>query len=182
MSARRMWLVAVYAGALLTVVAGPQSGALAKDRGFEVWLVDQSNTNGLTFGGTIYIYNGRDLTRRRPSNATPIDTVDLGAETSALCLTQTGANPVRPHMLAFNSTHTHAALSFGRERTRGDLRRPQQNVAGLFPHRSRRRRRAAGARYLADGGRSVPSRRQPAWQEARTDLHQLRPEYFRPGT
>jgi DNA-binding beta-propeller fold protein YncE len=38
--------------------------------------------------------------------------VDLSAETSSLCLSATGANPVRPHMLSFNSSHSHAVLSF----------------------------------------------------------------------
>ena len=99
---------------LLTVVLGCSLTALAHrdDDGFEVWLVDQSNTNGLTYGGTISIYDGRALTGRRPSTATPTDVLDLGDEVSALCLTATGANPVRPHMLVFNNRNTHAALSF----------------------------------------------------------------------
>lgn len=79
---------------------------------FEVWLVDQSNTNGLAYGGTIYIYDGGDLTDHNPSNAEPDRIINLGAETSQLCFNQTGANPVRPHMLMFNSTDTHTVLSF----------------------------------------------------------------------
>jgi hypothetical protein len=79
---------------------------------FEVWLVDQSNTNGLTYGGTIYVYDGRDLTDRNPSDAVPTDVINLGGETAQLCFNQTGANPVRPHMINFNSTETHAVLSF----------------------------------------------------------------------
>jgi hypothetical protein len=38
--------------------------------------------------------------------------VDLGDETTALCLAQTSVEPVRPHMLAFNATHSHAILTF----------------------------------------------------------------------
>jgi DNA-binding beta-propeller fold protein YncE len=77
----------------------------------EVWLVDQSNTNGLAFGGTLYIYDPAQL-RRNAATAVP-QVIDLGGATSALCLAQTGANPVRPHMLVFNvEDNTHAILSF----------------------------------------------------------------------
>ncbi|GAA5071746.1 hypothetical protein GCM10023259_070820 [Thermocatellispora tengchongensis] len=71
---------------------------------FEVWLMDQSDTNGLAYGGTVHIYEG--------TRATPAGTVDLGAATSAACLASTGRNPVRPHMLVFNKAETHAAIAF----------------------------------------------------------------------
>jgi hypothetical protein len=80
--------------------------------GYEVWLVDQSNTNGTTFGGTIHIYDGDHLTRFFGSEPLPRARIDLGGVTSELCLAETGANPVRPHMLVFNSKDTHAALTF----------------------------------------------------------------------
>lgn len=77
----------------------------------EVWLIDQSNTNGLAYGGTLYIYDPREL-RRKAATAEP-EVIDLGGATSALCLAETGANPVRPHMLVFNiEGNTHAILSF----------------------------------------------------------------------
>ncbi|WP_117211116.1 hypothetical protein [Allorhizocola rhizosphaerae] len=79
---------------------------------FEVWLVDQSDTAGLGYGGTLRVYDGRDLTGPAPSQAVPTDVVDLGAETAGLCRASTGADPVRPHMLTFNWAETHAALSF----------------------------------------------------------------------
>jgi hypothetical protein len=104
------WCVAVVlvfmVGWGMTIVAHDDD-----DNEFEVWLVDQSNTNGLSYGGTIYIYDGDDLTKRR-SNAAPTDLINLGGEVSALCLASTGANPVRPHMLVFNAKNTHMALSF----------------------------------------------------------------------
>ena len=34
---------------------------------FEVWLVDQSNSFGKAYGGTVYVYEGSD--RVRPSSA-----------------------------------------------------------------------------------------------------------------
>jgi hypothetical protein len=83
--------------------------------GFEVWLVDQSNSFDKTYGGAIYIYEGSDLSGKAASSATPAK-VDLGNDAAGgvahLCLSQTGAPPVRPHMLLFNSSHSHAILSF----------------------------------------------------------------------
>lgn len=103
--------VSLFAAAtFLTANIGLASSTFAKD--FEVWLVDQSNSYGKTFGGTIYIYDGDDLKGKAASSATPTDVLDLSGATSALCLASTGANPVRPHMLFFNSTHSHAILSF----------------------------------------------------------------------
>jgi len=84
--------------------------AVAKD--FEVWLVDQSNSPGKTYGGTIHIFDGSDLTGSSASRAVPTDIIDLSGAVSELCLAQTGFNPVRPHMIVFNSTETHAALAF----------------------------------------------------------------------
>ncbi|MFB9966830.1 hypothetical protein [Sinosporangium siamense] len=69
-----------------------------------MWLVDQSDTNGLTYGGTVHIYRG--------ARAVPTQTIDLGAATSTLCQARTGRNPVRPHMIVFNQKNTHAAISF----------------------------------------------------------------------
>jgi len=79
---------------------------------FETWLVDQSNSPGLAYGGAIYIYDGKDLTDHDPSDAVSTEVIDLGGTVASLCLASTGANPVRPHMLVFNSRDTHAALTF----------------------------------------------------------------------
>ena len=79
---------------------------------FEIWVIDQSDPKGLEFGGTIHIFNGSDLTGDAAAMATPVDVLDLSGETSTLCMASTGANPVRPHMLSFNSTHSHGVLSF----------------------------------------------------------------------
>jgi hypothetical protein len=79
---------------------------------YEVWLVDQSNSPGKTYGGAIYIYEGSDLHDEALTSAAPIGVIDLGAGAATLCLSSTGVNPVRPHMVLFNSTHSHAVLSF----------------------------------------------------------------------
>jgi hypothetical protein len=98
---------------LLLTLAMPQANAAAEpEKAFEVWLVDQSNSPGQTFGGRISIFDGQELSGSSASAATPIAAIDLGADTAALCMAQTAANPVRPHMVFFNSTHTHAVLAF----------------------------------------------------------------------
>jgi hypothetical protein len=76
----------------------------------EVWLVDQSNSPGKTYGGALHIYQDEDV--RRDAGTASSEIVDLGGQASALCLAETGANPVRPHMLTFNSTGSHGILSF----------------------------------------------------------------------
>ncbi|MDQ3264379.1 MAG: hypothetical protein M3Y59_12065 [Myxococcota bacterium] len=93
--------------AALSIAASSQAAAA----GFEVWLVDQSNSAG-TFGGKIHIFEGDSLMGSDAQNAQPTDIIDLGQATSSLCFASTGVNPVRPHMLFFNSTHSHAVLSF----------------------------------------------------------------------
>lgn len=106
--------------AVLLLVGGNSAGGPARAVGdstaggdpFEVWLIDQSDTAGLTYGGTVHIYAGADLTGPDPSAAAPTDVIDLGAATAALCLASTGANPVRPHMITFNRTDTHAVIAF----------------------------------------------------------------------
>ena len=88
------------------------AGVQPDDTAYEVWLADQSDTKGKTFGGTIYIFAGEDLARAQTNSPQPRDRIDLSTETAALCQSATGANPVRPHMLLFNREHTHAVLSF----------------------------------------------------------------------
>lgn len=106
-------VVITVAAACLSILFGFPSNTFAKD--FEVWLVDQSNSFGKAYGGAIYIYEGSDLSGKAASSATPTK-IDLGDDAvggvAHLCFSQTGVNPVRPHMLLFNSTHSHAILSF----------------------------------------------------------------------
>src|SRR5688572_24575451 len=102
----RSWMFSLALALLGLTVATPGSA-----RDFEVWLVDQSDSFGKTYGGTIYIYEGDDLNGAHASSATP-DVIDLGGATASLCLAQTGANPVRAHMLAFNATHSYAIQTF----------------------------------------------------------------------
>ena len=111
-----MFILAITA--LVSITLSFPSSTFAKD--FEVWLVDQSNSvpphppavGG--YGGKIYIYDGDDLNGEAASSAVPTDIIDLAGETDALCMAHptAPAHPVRPHMLLFNSSHSHAILSF----------------------------------------------------------------------
>jgi DNA-binding beta-propeller fold protein YncE len=85
--------------------------AAGNDR-YEVWAIDQSNSPGQTFGGTLYIWEGHDLENRHRAPAAVPEKIDLGGAAAALCLSRTGANPVRAHMLAINAGQTHAIVSF----------------------------------------------------------------------
>ena len=76
----------------------------------EVWSIDQSESAGKNYGGTIYIWKSKDL--ERVNKEAPAEKVDLGGAASEKCLAQTGANPVRPHMLTMNKANTHAIISF----------------------------------------------------------------------
>ena len=76
----------------------------------EVWSIDQSDSAGKNYGGTIYIWDAKDL--EKVNKEAVAEKVDLGGAAAALCLAQTGANPVRPHMLTMNKANTHAIVSF----------------------------------------------------------------------
>ena len=116
----------IYSGILITILAGmlaittaTTAPAYGEDDNvdYEVWAIDQSNSrdedgNGtLDSGGTLYAYNGADLKGELASQAVPT-VVDLGGASRDLCVAQTGTAPVRPHMFTFNSSRTHAVISF----------------------------------------------------------------------
>ena len=102
----KLGLAAAFAAALtLTTFASGQGK-------YEVWAIDQSNSGGTTFGGTLYIWDGHDLENRERAAIATAEKIDLSGAAAALCLARTGANPVRPHMLAINPSQTHAIISF----------------------------------------------------------------------
>jgi DNA-binding beta-propeller fold protein YncE len=80
--------------------------------GYEVWAIDQSNSPGRAFGGTLYIWSGHELENVRRANGPQPEKIDLGGAAAALCLAATGVNPVRPHMMAMNPAQTHAVIAF----------------------------------------------------------------------
>jgi len=114
MSYRKAFAIASAAMAWTALAACADIAELqtTREHAFEVWLIDQSDTRGKTFGGSLYIFDGADLRVDDPSSAAPKEVIDLSLDVAALCQNATGANPVRPHMLLFNRPHTHAILSF----------------------------------------------------------------------
>ena len=99
----------LYVCVLAVIAMGIANPAAAAE--FEVWLVDQSNSLGKTYGGAIHVYDGEQL-MGEDAAAASATTIDLGGATASLCFASTGANPVRPHMIFFNSTGSHAVLAF----------------------------------------------------------------------
>jgi YVTN family beta-propeller protein len=87
-------------------------GSATAESSYEVWAIDQSNSRGLAYGGTLYIYDGKDLERGGQGGQTEPENIDLAGSAAALCFARTGAYPVRPHMLAINASQTHAIISF----------------------------------------------------------------------
>jgi DNA-binding beta-propeller fold protein YncE len=96
---------------LALFLATPYLIASAPDR-YEVWAIDQSNSFGKTFGGTLYIWDGHDLENAHRARTAASERIDLGGAAATLCLAKTGANPVRPHMIAVNASQSHAIVSF----------------------------------------------------------------------
>jgi hypothetical protein len=104
--------------ALLVLAAVPASGH-AWQRGYEVWMTDQNNTAGFsatvprgTHGGRLLIYDGAELdTRRGPIDHPEViklhELYALGGPNNA-----TGADVVRPHMIAPSPDRRYVALAF----------------------------------------------------------------------
>ena len=113
MTVLRLTSLAILSGALLAWngLMGSAQPSESVKYGFEVWLADQSDTRA-GYGGQILIYDGDRLYQEPPEQASPVVRLDLGAETADLCRAATGRNPVRPHMIQFNTEHTHAVVSF----------------------------------------------------------------------
>ncbi len=89
-----------------------QRGVLSGNGNFEVWVVDQANSPDKSYGGFIHIYEGSDLMGNSAEEKVPLDVIDLSEETTEMCMDQTGTEPVRPHMMDFNSTGSHAIVPF----------------------------------------------------------------------
>src|SRR5688572_762863 len=95
-------LISVLTGLVALGAAGATAARPGDDDGedYEVWVIDQSNTrdedgNGtLDSGGTLYIYQGDDVTGDDAPAAVP-EVLDLGGAARNLCMAQTGSAPVR---------------------------------------------------------------------------------------
>jgi hypothetical protein len=114
---RRLAVLAALTAAMLPA-AIPTAGH-ATSRDYEVWLTDQNNTAGFsdtaprgTHGGRVLIYDGDDLERR----GGPVDEPEVLELPSLYALggpnNATGANVVRPHMIAPSPDHRYMGLAF----------------------------------------------------------------------
>lgn len=108
---RRLMSALVSASLTAMALLGVSAATVASQGNSEVWLIDQSNSVP-SYGGRVYIYDAPHLMGSVASDAAPIATIDLGGATAAMCMNSTGANPVRPHMVLFNSTQSHAVIVF----------------------------------------------------------------------
>ena len=97
--------------AALTPAVATQAAVEPKAE-YEVWVIDQSDSAGLKHGGTLYIFPSAQFADGRTPSPDKAVKIDLGGASSTLCRERTGAEPVRPHMLAFNSSGTHAVIAF----------------------------------------------------------------------
>ena len=101
-------LLGALALSVLTASAAHGSGQQA----YEVWGIDQSNSAGRAYGGTLYIWNGHDLENKKRASSARKEVIDLGAAAADLCMSATGAFPVRPHMMSVSPTQSHVIISF----------------------------------------------------------------------
>ena len=88
---------------MASIAAGNGGRDHSKRSSHEVWTVDQSNSAGKATGGTLYVFD--------PQRLEEPEKIDLGGEAEALCLSKTTTAPVRPHMLLFNRSRSHAILA-----------------------------------------------------------------------
>jgi hypothetical protein len=116
----------------------------------EVWSIDQSDSAGKNYGGTIYIWQSKDL--ERVNKEAVAEKVDLGGAASALCMAQTGENPVRPHMLTMNKSNTHAIISFVFSGHVLFMRRANPSADHLYSHLRGVHRRPSSTSILPVAG------------------------------
>ena len=117
---RGIALLALGAGAVAAAVGLVPSGAsgivfagaanAAGEAPYEVWAIDQSDSRPGS-GGRLYVYDGPSLAGRSAGAARP-EVVDLGGAADELCLARTGARATRPHMILFESSGSHAIVSY----------------------------------------------------------------------
>src|SRR5688500_19208772 len=99
-------LAVAFAGAVTLTALANATGK------YEVWAIDQSNSPGTTFGGTLYIWAGHDLENKHDASTAVPEKIDLGVPAAPLCLDRPGANPVRRHRTALNPIQPNGVMPF----------------------------------------------------------------------
>ena len=164
-------------GALMLCAAAQADGRSA----FEIWLVDQSNTRDLAYGGAIHVYDGRTLITKPGHAVKPAGDDQPGRRHRGTLLRRDRcvSRPPAHAVLQLDGHPRRAQLRH--ERACGHLRCAQAPAGGVLSHGNRRGRRAAGACGLAHARRPLPDRGQPERQEARAHSHRLRQQPVRAG-
>ena len=129
MKSRRIWTIGTTVAVVVTAAIVFTRPASTHNQ-YEVWAIDQSDSPGKAYGGTLYVWDGHEL-EKSARHAAPRwsagrrgvghlewmmrpegERIDFGGDVSAMCMARTGANPVRPHMIAVNPAQTHVIVSF----------------------------------------------------------------------
>lgn len=103
------WRTIVMMG--LVVLTLRDTSAVSGASQYEVWAIDQSNSPGKLYGGTLRVWRGLDL-EKAGGPRRPVATIDLGGAAADFCFAATGAFPVRPHMMNMSPSQTHAVIAF----------------------------------------------------------------------
>ena len=103
-------IVLIACALALIVPAAVLVPAAAEGPNHEVWVIDQSDTTP-DGGGMLYIYGGDSLAGQDVAAAVP-EAIDLGGDARAMCLSETGTAPRRPHMIMFDAGGRRGILSF----------------------------------------------------------------------
>jgi hypothetical protein len=114
-SCRRLaasWCADIITAALLILATACAPATSLVDTDYEVWVLDQSDSPGVSHGGAIYVYDAASLSGTSAEAVQPRLRVDLAAATAALCTARTGRPPTRPHMIRFNAEGSHAIIAF----------------------------------------------------------------------
>ncbi|MSQ27838.1 MAG: hypothetical protein EXR51_06845 [Dehalococcoidia bacterium] len=97
-------LLNVIGVATLLAAAIPLFSARASNHEYEVWAIDQADPQ--RGGAKLYVYQGAQFTDTRYAGTPQV--VDLIAAAQGV-----GDGPgVRPHLITFNSTHSHALIAY----------------------------------------------------------------------
>lgn len=108
----RLFARALVLAGVSCIGAACSRDAAAPSADHEVWIVDQADSPGVKYGGTVYVWPAAQLLGDSAAHAEPRLRIDLAGATTDLCRERTGAAPVRPHMIRFNDTGSHAIVAF----------------------------------------------------------------------
>ena len=161
----------------VSVTTNSASGADA----YEVWAIDQSNSPGTAFGGTLYIWDGHDLERGHEAAAAAAEMIDLGRRRGRDVPGEDGRQP---------GATAHAGRQRGADARRSSPSSPSGHVVfmdavtarpvDVHPHVGRSGRRAPGPLRHPVARRDLCRGGQPERQALRADQHRLRHEHVRP--